>query len=206
MGISLQFLSIFILGLAGGANPGPILAASFTESLRKGFIKSLRVIFMAMIAESIVALFILILFFSIRIPEIVFYLISLIGAVVLIWLALQIWKIKELGGEGEIFSFKKIFLLTVFNGPFWIFWLTVCVPQAFLLREKIPAGHFLFLIIFELGWLFATILLTFAFSRLRTLLVKSHFISIVFKCLALILLLFAIKLTVGSIIFLLNQF
>jgi len=205
MGILLQLLSIFVLGLIGGASPGPILTASFTEALRKGFIKSLSVIFAAMIAESIIAVFILTLFFSINIPEIVFYIISLIGAVVLIWLASQVWKIKELGGEGEVFSFKKIFLLTIFNGPFWIFWITICVPQAFLLKEKITGGHILFLIFFELGWLFATIFLTFLFSRFRPLLIKNKFIAIVFKIFALILLLFAIRLTIGSILFLLKR-
>ncbi len=206
MGILIQIFSVFLLGLIGGANPGPILTASFTEALRKGFLKSLRVIFMAMIAESIVAIFILFLFFSIYIPQIIFYVISLVGAGVLIWLASQVWKIKELGGEGEIFSFKKIFLLTVFNGPFWIFWITICVPQAFLLKEKITGGHILFLILFELGWLFATIFLTFLFSRFRLLLAKSNFVSIVFKIFSLILLFFAIRLTIQSIIFLLSRF
>lgn len=206
MGILIQIFSVFILGLIGGANPGPILTASFTETLREGFFKSLRVIFMAMIAESVVAVFILFLFFSVHIPPIIFYVISLVGSGVLIWLALQVWKIKELGGEGEIFSFKKIFLLTVFNGPFWIFWITICVPQAFLLKEKIAGGHFLFLIFFELGWLFATIFLTFLFSRFRSFLVKSNFVPVVFKILSLILLFFAARLTIQSIIFLLNRF
>jgi len=205
MGIFFQLISVFLLGLIGGANPGPILTASFTEALRKGFIKSLRVIFMAMIAETIVAIFILTLFFSIDIPQIVFYLISFIGAGVLAWLALQIWKIKEFGSGGEIFSFKKIFLLTVFNGPFWVFWITICVPQAFLLKEKITAGHIIFLILFELGWLIATIFLTFIFSRFRPLLTKRNLISIIFKIFSLILIFFAVRLTTESIIFLLNQ-
>jgi len=206
VGILIQLLSIFVLGLIGGANPGPILAASFTESLRRGFIKSLKVIFMAMVVESLVALFILILFFSIHIPEIIFYLISFIGAGVLVWLALQVWRIRELGEKGEIFSFKKIFLLTIFNGPFWIFWLTICLPQAFLLKQKISGGQFLFLILFELGWLLATVVLTYLFSRFKPLLTKTNFVPIIFKIFSLILLLFAMRLVVGSISFLINKF
>ncbi len=204
MGILIQLLSIFVLGLIGGANPGPILAASFTEALRRGFIKSLWVIFMAMVAETIVALFILSLFFSIHIPEVIFYIISFAGAGVLIWLALQVWQIKELGGKGEIFSFKKIFLLTVFNGLFWIFWITICVPQAFLLKQRILGGQFLFLMLFELGWLLATVGLTYLFSRFKPLLTKTNFIPIVFKIFALILFFFAIRLMVESISFLIN--
>jgi threonine/homoserine/homoserine lactone efflux protein len=197
-----QLLSVFLLGLLGGANPGPILTSSLTESLRKGFSKSLKVIFMAMIAESIVAIFILALFFLLDIPKTFFYLISFFGAGVLFWIALQIWRIKELEGEGEIFSFGKIFLLTVFNGPFWIFWITICVPQAFLLKEKILGGQFIFLIIFEAGWLFATVALTFIFSRFRRLLIKKNFISYVFKFFAILLFLFSGKLIFESIKFL----
>jgi len=108
MDILLQILSIFVLGLIGGSVPGPILAAAFTEALRRGFLKSLRVIFMAMIAETIVAIFVLVVFFSINLPQIIFYLISFLGAGVLVWLALQVWKIKELGGEGDIFFLENI--------------------------------------------------------------------------------------------------
>ena len=202
MELLLQLFSAFVLGLIGGATPGPILTSAFTESLRRGFVSSLRIIFMAMISEVIVALLILSIFFSFYIPQIIFSIISLIGIAVLIWLALQVWKIKKFDEEGTIFSFKKIFLLTVFSGPFWIFWLTICVPQAFLLKQKIAGGQFLFLILFELGWLIATTGLTFLFSRFRPLLTKGNFVSVVFKILALILLFFAIKLAIDSIMFL----
>lgn len=59
-----QLLGIFILGFIGGMTPGPILTASFTESLRKGFRKSLPVIFMAMASEVLIALLILLVFFQ----------------------------------------------------------------------------------------------------------------------------------------------
>lgn len=201
MEILLTLSSIFVLGLIGGANPGPILAASFTEALRKGFFGSLKVVFMAMLAETVAAGFVLFLFFSMNIPNYVFYIISFVGAGVLIWLALQVWKIKELGDDGEIFSFKKIFLLTIFNGPFWIFWITICIPQAFLLKEKIAYGQIWFIMLFELGWLVGTVFLVFLFSCFRPFLAKTKFVPIIFKIFALILVFFAIKLIFGSIIF-----
>lgn len=204
MMILTQLLGIFILGLIGGANPGPILASSFAETLKNGFGKSLQLVLKALIAETIVAIVVLTLFFSINIPPKVFYVISFIGSGVLIWIASQIWKIKSLEENKTIFSFKKIFYLTVFNGPFWIFWITVCVPQAFLLKEKIWGGQFLFLIFFELGWLVATVLFNFIFSKFKTILVKGNLTSIIFKILALILVFFAIKLTIQSIFSLLN--
>jgi len=206
MEILIQIFSVFLLGIIGGSVPGPILTASFTEALRKGFINGLRVVFMALVAETSVAIFILTVFFSIDIPQILFYIISLIGAIVLVWLASQVWKIKEIGGEGEIFSFLKIFLLTVSNGAFWLFWITICVPQAFLLEEIIGGGHVLFLIVFELGWLFSTVFWVFLFSRFRPLLMKKNFIQVVFKFFAFLLCFFAVRLALESITFLLEKF
>ncbi|TSC96541.1 MAG: transporter, LysE family [Parcubacteria group bacterium Athens0714_26] len=195
-----QLFSIFLLGLIGGSVPGPILASAFTESLKSGFIRSLRVIFKALVGETLVVVLILTVLFSVNIPQIYFYILSLIGACVLIYLALQVWKIKGIGsGKKEIFSFWKIFLLTIFNGSFWIFWITICVPQAFLLKENIAGGQFIFLILFELGWLFSTVILTFIFSRFRQLLTNEKIVHIVFKVLAILLLLFAIQMAYESV-------
>jgi len=192
-----QLISIFVLGLIGGSVPGPILASAFTESVRRGFGKSLIVIFRAFLAELIVVVFILTIFFSFNVPQSFFYLISFAGAIVLIYLALQVWKIERIGDkEGELFSFGKIFTLTVLNGSFWIFWITICVPQAFLLKERVPQGHLLFLLLFELGWISATVLWTFIFSRFRSFLTKEKVVPVVFKIFSLILLYFAINLLI----------
>ena len=206
MEVLILIFSAFLLGLIGGSVPGPILTAAFTEVLRSGFAKSLRVVFRALIAESSLAFLILVIFFSFNIPQVFFYIISLIGVGVLIWLAIQVWKIKEVDGkEGDIFSFWKIFLLTVFNGPFWIFWITISVPQAFLLREKITGGHFLFLILFELGWLFSTVFWVLLFSRFRLFLAKKNFVRIIFKIFSLLLSFFAIRLAIQNISFFVNK-
>lgn len=201
MNIFLELLSIFVLGFIGGSIPGPILTSAFTETVRKGFIKSLDVIFFALLSEIIVASFIMIVIFTLHIPQGFFYAISFIGALVLIWMATEIWKIKKLHDKGKIFDFKKIFLLTVFNGPLWIFWSTICVPQAFILSKKITGGQILFLLLFELGWLASTVLLTLLFSRFRPLLIKPGIISQVFKFFAIILLLFAVRLVLDSYFF-----
>lgn len=39
-----QIASAFIVGFIGGAVPGPILTSAMAESLRVGFVKSLRVV------------------------------------------------------------------------------------------------------------------------------------------------------------------
>jgi threonine/homoserine/homoserine lactone efflux protein len=198
MELIFQLLSIFLLGLIGGANPGPILASSFTEALRKDFAGSFKVILRALIAETVVAAIILFAFFAFKISPIVFSIISIVGSIVLVWLAVQIWKIRRLDEKGEIFSLQKIFMITIFSGPFWIFWITICVPQAFLLSQKIVGGQIIFLILFEIGWFISTTALVFLFSRFRSLLTKTNFIPIVFKIMSLILLFFAVKLLLES--------
>jgi threonine/homoserine/homoserine lactone efflux protein len=196
-----QFLSIFTLGLIGGAIPGAILTSTFAEVVREGFFRSLRVIIYAFISEIIVASTILFIFFTIKIPQGFYYLISFAGAFVLVWIAKQIWNIKSLTDKGKIFNFKRIFLLTVFNGPLWIFWTTICVPQAYQLSQKILGGQLLYLVTFEAGWLISTMVLTYLFSQFRPLLTKEGIISIVFKIFALVLILIALNLVIPSIFY-----
>ena len=204
MALGIQFFSIFLLGFIGGAIPGAILTSAFTEVLREGFVKSLKVVLFAGISEIIVASFILFALFSVHIPQGIFYIISFIGALVLIWIAKQIWGIKKLHDNGKIFNFQKIFLLTVFNGPLWIFWSTICVPQAYMLSQKIQGGQIVFLILFEIGWFTSTLLLTFLFSRFRPFLVREGVVSKVFKVFAFILMLFAVRLVFTSLAFFLQ--
>lgn len=198
MTLLIQLFTIFLLGFIGGSIPGPILTSTFTEALRKGFIKSLRVISYAAISEIIVATLILSIFFSIHIPQSIFYGISFVGALVLIWIATQIWSIKNLHENEKIFNFTKIFLLTIFNGPLWIFWSTICVPQAYVLNQKITGGAALFLLTFELGWFTSTAVLTFLFSRFRPILTKEGVVGKVFKIFAIILAIFAVRLVLTS--------
>lgn len=204
MDILLQLSSIALLGLIGGSIPGAILTSAFTEVVRKGFAKSLRVVLYALASEVIVATIILLIFFSIHIPQGVFYIISFVGAGVLLWIAKQIWSIKSLSDKGTLFDLKKIFLLTVFNGPLWIFWSTICVPQAYLLSQKVYGGQILFLLAFEVGWLTATLILTFLFSRFRPLLIKDGIMTVVFKIFALILFIFAVNLIKTSVLYFLK--
>ncbi|HLD31445.1 MAG TPA: LysE family transporter [Patescibacteria group bacterium] len=205
MEITAQIIEIFLLGLIGGAVPGPMLTAVFTEVLNSGFKKSLRVVLRALFAETIVATAILLVIYSLNIPESYFYVISIVGSVYLIWLAIKVWKIDKIDGENkEVFIFSKIFLLTLLNGGFWIFWITVCVPRAFVLQEQILGGVIIFLVAMELGWLVMTTSLGFAFSRFRPLLLKKNLVATVFKIFALLLVFFAVKAVVQSCLFFSN--
>ncbi|MBN1779393.1 MAG: LysE family transporter [Candidatus Buchananbacteria bacterium] len=195
-----NIISTFVLGLIGGANPGPILLFSCAESLRVGFKKSLRVIFWALISESIVAAVILILVSFLNPNSIVYSYISLVGGVYLAYLAWQVYKLKGIGeGTTEVFNFKKIFIITLLNGPFWFFWITICVPLAAKLSSVTTFGYWLFLLFFEIGWLVSTTILVFPFSRFRNFLTKGKMIGVVYKIFGIILLYFSIKLLISAL-------
>ena len=189
-----KIVEIVLLGIIGGAVPGPIMTATFTEVLNGGLKKSFLVMLKALTAESIVAGFVLFIFFAWDVSETYFHVISFSGAIVLFWLAKQVWGIQKVASrEKAIFSFPKIMLLTLLNGGFWIFWITICVPRAFELRQIVMGGQVLFLALFEAGWLLSMAVLAYVFSRFRPLLLKKKLVSTVFKVLALLLVFFGLK-------------
>lgn len=136
-----EIISAFVLGLIGGIIPGPVLAATFTEILQAGFSKSLRIILWAMLTETVVALISLLVLTSMNFSEAVFQGISFIGAGVLIWISTLIWRVHKIDtGEKVHFSLGKISAIIMANGVLWTFWVTVAVPNAISLNEKLHFG------------------------------------------------------------------
>jgi len=198
--MSNDIIFAFILGLIGGVIPGPVLAATFTEILQSGFLKSLRIILWAFLVETTVALIIMLLLSSFNLHENIFRIISVAGAVILVWISISIWKIKKIDSENKVsFSFWKISLMILSNGMLWIYWITVCIPRAMILNEKIFMGNLLFLVLVELGWLISTIFIAIIFSQFRNLLSNPKVISVIFKFFALVFLYFALDSVISTI-------
>ncbi len=200
-----EILSAFILGLIGGVIPGPVLAATFTEILQSGIWKSFRIILSAMLTESAVALISLLALSSMNFSENFFPCLSFIGVGILIWISISIWRIKKIDteetGEKVYFSFGKISAMIMANGVLWTFWITICVPKAISLGEKIYLGQFLFLIFVEIGWLASTSLVAIVFSRFRKALSHPKVVPIIFKIFALTFIYFAIDMAYKSVRF-----
>lgn len=195
-------IEALLLGLIGGVIPGPVLAATFTEILQNGFIKSLRIILLAMFTETIVALISLVALTYFKLPQTFFYIISFIGAGVLIWIATSIWKIKKIDTDDKIhFSFAKIASMILANGLVWIFWITVCIPKAVRLGEQLLFGQYIFLVFVEIGWLVSTVVVALIFSNFRKYLSNPKIVPVIFKVFALIFIYFAISMIYNSLIF-----
>jgi threonine/homoserine/homoserine lactone efflux protein len=203
MDLTDQIAEIFILGLIGGAMPGPILTGVFAEVLSGGFKRGLEAIVRALIAETIVAVSILSFISFLDVPRAYFEAISLLGAAFMLYLARGVWQINGFKEEAkEVFTFSRIFLLTVLNSGFVIYWLTICAPMAFALDEWIAYGEAVFVAVFEAGWLIAVMILSYLFSRFRPLLLKKDLISPLFKFSALVLTFFALDTIWESVRFL----
>ena len=200
-----ELISALVLGLVGGLIPGPVLAATFTEILQSGMIKSLRIILWAMLTESIVALISLIALSSMNFSESFFQGLSLIGAAILIWISTSIWKVHKIDTEEKVhFSLGKISAMIMANGVLWTFWITVCVPKAILLSQQIAYGNYLFLLLVEIGWLISTVAVAVVFSQFRKVLSSPKAVPIMFKIFALTFVYFAVQMVYRSLKFFLS--
>ncbi len=200
-----EIFTAFVLGLVGGLVPGPVLAATFTEILQGGFPKSLRIIFWAMLAETLLALISLVAFSFLGLSESFFYALSFVGAGILIWIATQLWKIKSLDvGDKVHFGIGKIFSMIFANGILWTFWITVCVPKAILLGQQLHYGQLVFLVLVEMGWLISTVGVAFAFSWFRGVLSNPKAIPRMFKLFSALFVYFALSMLYTSATFFLK--
>ena len=77
-----ELVIALMLGLIGGVIPGPVITAVFTEILQSGFMRSVRIIMIAMVTETLVALFSLLIFASLNFDQGFFHALSLAGAAI----------------------------------------------------------------------------------------------------------------------------
>jgi len=199
-------ISALVLGLVGGIIPGPVLTATFTEILQTNFFRSLRIIVWAMVTESVIALICLVSLASLHLSESVFRALSFVGAIILVWISISLWKITKIDSENRIhFSLGKISAMIFANGMVWTYWITVCVPQAILFEQQIRFGQYFFFVLVEIGWLVSTVLVAYIFSSFRKLLSHPRAIPIIFKIFSLSFVYFAFNMVYTSSVFFLRR-
>lgn len=195
-----ELVIALMLGLIGGVIPGPVITAVFTEILQSGFMRSVRIIMIAMVTETLVALVSLLIFASLNFDRSFFYGLSLAGAAILIWIALSIWKVRSLdSGDRVEFGIWKIVLMILSNGVLWTYWITICIPKAILLGEQLNLGEYLFMGLVQMGWLISTMVVAFIFSRFRKALSRPRVIPVLFKLFSLAFAYFAIDMIIKSL-------
>jgi threonine/homoserine/homoserine lactone efflux protein len=195
-----ELVIALMLGLIGGVIPGPVITAVFTEIMQSGYLKSMRIIMIALVTETLVAVVSLMILASLDFNEGFFYGLSLAGAAILIWISLSLWKVRSLdSGEKVHFGLWKIVVMILSNGVLWTYWITICIPKAILLGDQLQLGEYLFMGLVQLGWLISTMVVAFLFSRFRTALSRPRVIPVLFKLFALAFAYFAIDMIIKSI-------
>jgi threonine/homoserine/homoserine lactone efflux protein len=191
-----------MLGLIGGVIPGPVITAVFTEILQSGFTRSLRIILIALVTESLVALLSLLILDSLQFNEAFFRGLSMAGAALLIWIATAIWKVQRIdSGERVHFGLWKVVLMILSNGVLWTYWITICIPKAVLLGEQLDLGQYLFMGLVQLGWLISTMSVAFIFSRFRKVFSSPRVIPVLFKFFAMAFVYFAMDMTYKALLY-----
>lgn len=104
----------------------------------------------------------------------------------------------EIEEKDPLFSRRRIFFISLFNGMAWIFWITVCTPQAINLDEAIPYGRWIFILLFEIGWLSSTILLAKCTDEFRAYFQANKKLHLLYRSVALFFLFFGVKLVIES--------
>ena len=200
-----ELIIAFLLGLIGGVIPGPVITSVFTEILQSGFLKSLRIILIALVVETLVAVLSLVILASLGFNESFFRGLSLAGAVILIWIAISIWKVRSLDTEEKVhFGFLKIVIMILSNGVLWTYWITICIPKAILLSDQLTMGAYIFMGLVQLGWLISTTIVAFLFSRFRKILSRPKVIPVMFRIFAGAFAYFALDMIYRSIMFFIN--
>ena len=200
-----ELVIAFMLGLIGGVIPGPVITSIFTEILQSGFLRSLRIIIIALIVETLVAVISLVILASLDFNEAFFRGLSLAGAVILIWIAISIWKVRSLDtGEKVQFGIGKITIMILSNGVLWTYWITICIPKAILLGDQLTLGAYIFMGLVQMGWLTSTVIVAFLFSRFRNILSRPRVIPVIFKIFAIAFVYFAVDMVYKSLVFFLR--
>ena len=121
------------LGFSAGASPGPFQTYLITESAAQGWRAGLRISFVPLVSDAPIIL--LMLWILNQLPQQVLSVISLVGAGVLIWLAVglvQRWRATQAGAglppASPNRSFWRGVLLNLTNPNPYIFWGTVGGP------------------------------------------------------------------------------
>jgi threonine/homoserine/homoserine lactone efflux protein len=193
-----QFFQVLLLGALCGMIPGPVITAVFTQAINKGWLASRRTVLLAGAGEFILSLICIGALSFIDPKSVVFPALSLFGALVLLSLCVDLWRTEEIHEREPLFSNQRMILIALGNAMAWIFYITVCAPFAIRLEQKITGGKWIFAVLFQIGWFGSTMLLCYCFELFRAFFQSNRKMHLLFRTVALVFLIFAVKLAIVS--------
>lgn len=196
--IIFRLLEVLFLGFLCGLIPGPVVTSIFMETIRHGWLSARRIVILAACGELVMSVVCVSTLSLLDPHSVIFSALSIFGSLILLNLSWDLWKVEEIAESEPLFTNKRVFFIALLNGMAWIFWITVCAPQAFALNLDIPLGKWLFIILFEAGWLSSTMLLCYLFGLFRPYFQNNKKLHLLYRTIALLFVFFAVKLAIGS--------
>ena len=168
------FATSFVIALSGALMPGPLLAVTLSESARRGFLAGPLIVLGHGILELVLVLLLLAGLAPILNNDYVIGTVGLVGAVVLIWMAVgMIRSLPTLSLEGAVVEGKGTHpvwagILMSLANPYWtIWWATIGLGYILYSRDLGLLGvaaFFLGHILADLTW-YAMVSFTVAHGR-----------------------------------------
>jgi threonine/homoserine/homoserine lactone efflux protein len=194
----LKLVEVYFLGLLCGLIPGPVVTSIFTETIRRGWRSGRRIVLWAAAGELVMSVVCVGALSMMDPHSVLFAVLSMFGALILLSLAWDLWRVDEISEEEPLFSRRRVFFLSLINGMAWIFWVTVCTPQAIALGTEFRGGQWVFIVLFELGWGTSTMLLCYLFEFFRPYFQSNKRLHHLYRFVAVLFLFFAGKLAIES--------
>ena len=124
-------ISGLTLGIIAGISPGPILILLITETIKYDKKAGIKIAFVPFISDLPIVLFSFFVIYSLSNSKLILAILSFLGAVFLIYLAIENIKIKSISinsGKGEIDGLVKAIIANFLSPHPYLFWILVGAP------------------------------------------------------------------------------
>jgi len=183
------FGSSFVLALSGAMMPGPLLSVTISESPTRGFMTGPLLIAGHAVLELAMVVVLLLGLAPFLVQDRVFVIIALIGAIILFWMALGMFRsLPELSLDVDVTGAQRSnlvvtgILLSLAN-PYWlVWWATIGLGYILYCKGFGPAGVGMFYIGHIMADLFWYGAVSMAVSRGRHLLSDTRYRVIIGVC------------------------
>src|SRR6056297_15990 len=146
------------LGFVAGISSGPLLILVITETLKHNRKQGIKMAFVPLLSDLPIVLFSVFVIYKISESDFVLGIISLLGAIFLIYLAFENIRVKSIDvsqRSNTMNGFKKGVLVNFFSPHPYLFWMLVGAP----LSIKAYHENILFAVLFVMGF-YVTIITT----------------------------------------------
>ncbi|MFO7844058.1 MAG: LysE family transporter [Bacteroidales bacterium] len=146
------------LGFVAGISPGPLLVLVVTETLKHNRKQGIKMAFVPLLSDLPIVLFAVFVIYKISDSDFVLGMISLLGALFLIYLAFENIRVKSIDisqKRNTMNGFRKGVLVNFFSPHPYLFWMLVGAP----LSIKAYRENILFAVLFVMGF-YVTIITT----------------------------------------------